>query len=265
MRAVRYSGKSRGVLSSRLVNGSSDLSPKPQALVVRLVPKFELGHEVALDREPRDERAGSASVGPGVPCARQRRPQSKALLPAVADQVVSFARDVDVTPVRDGSGPARLLDMVEGRSKQVLKSWLDAQSATFRDGIEVVAMDGFTGFKTAAAETVPDAVAVMDPFHVGALAGDALDRYRQRAQQATCEHRERTGRRWRIRSTASEACSAPAPSCSATNYGPDRRRCSPTTPTSKSKRPGPSTSRSLPHTGIRPCCREKEAACLPGS
>ena len=100
---------------------------------------------------------------------------------------------IDLTPVRDGIGPARLLDMVEGRSKQVFKTWLDAQSAAFRDGIEVVAMDGFTGFKTAAAEVVPDAVAVMDPFHVVALAGDALDRCRQRVQQDTCGHRGRTG------------------------------------------------------------------------
>jgi transposase len=55
--------------------------------------------------------------------------------------------------------------MVEGRSKAVFKTWLDAQSAEFRDGIEVVAMDGFTGFKTATAEDLLDAVAVMDPFH----------------------------------------------------------------------------------------------------
>jgi transposase len=100
---------------------------------------------------------------------------------------------IDLTPVRDGTGPARLLDMVEGRSKAVFKTWLDAQSSAFRDGIEVVAMDGFTGFKTAAAETVPDAVAVMDPFHVVALAGDALDRCRQRVQQQTRGHRGRTG------------------------------------------------------------------------
>jgi transposase len=99
---------------------------------------------------------------------------------------------IDLTPVREGSGPARLLDMVEGRSKAVFKTWLDHQSTAFRDGIEVVAMDGFTGFKTAAAETVPDAVAVMDPFHVVALAGDALDRCRQRVQQATCGHRGRS-------------------------------------------------------------------------
>jgi transposase len=100
---------------------------------------------------------------------------------------------IDLTPVRDGTGPARLLDMISGRSKAVFKTWLDAQSVEFRDGIEAVAMDGFTGFKTAAAETVPDAVAVMDPFHVAALAGDALDRCRQRVQQQTCGHRGRTG------------------------------------------------------------------------
>jgi transposase len=100
---------------------------------------------------------------------------------------------IDLTPVREGAGPARLLDMVEGRSKRVFTTWLDAQSAAFRDGIEVVAMDGFTGFKTAAAEVVPDAVAVMDPFHVVALAGDALDRCRQRVQQDTRGHRGRTG------------------------------------------------------------------------
>ncbi len=100
---------------------------------------------------------------------------------------------IDLTPVQDGTGPARLLDMVEGRSKQVFKNWLDRQDPGFRDGIDVVAMDGFTGFKTAAAETVPDATAVMDPFHVVALAGDALDRCRQRVQQNTCGHRGRTG------------------------------------------------------------------------
>ncbi len=39
---------------------------------------------------------------------------------------------------RDQSGPARLLDMVEGRSKQVFKTWLQAQIAGFRTGIVAV-------------------------------------------------------------------------------------------------------------------------------
>ncbi len=41
-------------------------------------------------------------------------------------------------------------------------------------------MDGFTGFKTATTEVLPDAVAVMDPFHVARLAGDAFDHCRRR-------------------------------------------------------------------------------------
>ena len=54
-------------------------------------------------------------------------------------------------------------------------------------------MDGFTGFKTATTEELPDAVAVMDPFHVVRLAGDALDRCRRRVQHDIHGHRGRTG------------------------------------------------------------------------
>ncbi|QGF22612.1 ISL3 family transposase [Raineyella fluvialis] len=100
---------------------------------------------------------------------------------------------IDLTPIRDHTGPARLLDMVEGRSKKVFKAWLADQTAAFRARVEVVAMDGFTGFKTAAVEELPDAAEVMDPFHVVALAGDKLDQTRQRIQQATRGHRGRSG------------------------------------------------------------------------
>ncbi len=98
---------------------------------------------------------------------------------------------IDLTPVRSGTGPARLLDMVAGRSKQAFKQWLAARPQQWRQGVEVVAMDGFTGFKTATVEEMPDAVAVMDPFHVVRLAGDALDRCRRRVQQDTHGHRGR--------------------------------------------------------------------------
>lgn len=100
---------------------------------------------------------------------------------------------IDLTPIRDGTGPARLLDMVEGRSKQVFKTWLAERPQAWRDQVEVVAMDGFTGFKTAAAEELPQAMAVMDPFHVVRLAGDALDTCRRRLQQETLGRRGRAG------------------------------------------------------------------------
>jgi transposase len=98
---------------------------------------------------------------------------------------------IDLTPIRAGTGPARLLDMVEGRSKQAFKAWLADRPQAWRDGVQTVAMDGFTGFKTATTEELPDAVAVMDPFHVVRLAGDALDRCRRRVQQDLHGHRGR--------------------------------------------------------------------------
>jgi transposase len=100
---------------------------------------------------------------------------------------------VDLTPVLDGTGRARLLDLVPGRSSAALKTWLSAQTAAFRDQVQVVAMDGFGGYKTAATEVLPEATPVMDPFHVVALAGAKLDLCRQRIQQQTCGHRGRTG------------------------------------------------------------------------
>ncbi|NMR32578.1 transposase, partial [Crystallibacter degradans] len=42
-------------------------------------------------------------------------------------------------------------------------TWLQERPQEWRDGVEVVAMDGFSGFKSAAAEELPDAVPVMDP------------------------------------------------------------------------------------------------------
>jgi transposase len=98
---------------------------------------------------------------------------------------------IDLTPIRDGTGPARLLDMVEGRSKQAFTTWLADRDQAWRRGLEVVAMDGFTGFKTATTEELPDATAVMDPFHVVRLAGDALDRCRRRVQYRLHGHRGR--------------------------------------------------------------------------
>ena len=65
--------------------------------------------------------------------------------------------------------------MVPGRSKQVFTTWLAARPQAWRDDVQVVAMDGFTGYKSAATEQLPDAVAVMDSFHVVRLAGDAKD------------------------------------------------------------------------------------------
>jgi transposase len=49
---------------------------------------------------------------------------------------------VDLTPVCDGTGRARLLDPVPGRSAAAFTTWLADQTPAFRDQVEIVAMDG---------------------------------------------------------------------------------------------------------------------------
>ena len=39
---------------------------------------------------------------------------------------------IDLIPVARGTGPARLLYMIEGRSKQVFKRWLSADGRVYR-------------------------------------------------------------------------------------------------------------------------------------
>lgn len=100
---------------------------------------------------------------------------------------------VDLTPVVDGCGPARLVDMRPGRSAEVLRRWLADLPAHTRTNVEVVTMDGFTGYVTAVDEAMPTARKVMDPFHVVHLAVEKLTGCRQRIQQDT------TGRRGRAK------------------------------------------------------------------
>lgn len=54
---------------------------------------------------------------------------------------------IDLTSIREDTGPARLLDMVEGRSKQAFKTWLTERPDPWREAVEVVAMGGFTSLQ----------------------------------------------------------------------------------------------------------------------
>ncbi|MDK6808467.1 transposase, partial [Corynebacterium aurimucosum] len=103
--------------------------------------------------------------------------------PGQASNLVTIL--VDLTPLVDGRGPARLLDMRPGRSADVLSGWLKERDPSFREQIQVVTMDGFTGYATAVEEQLPQADKVMDPFHVVHLAADKLTSCRQRLQRET--------------------------------------------------------------------------------
>lgn len=106
----------------------------------------------------------------------------------------------------------------------VFTTWLQAQSPAARAGVETVAMDGLTGSKSAAAEGLPNAAVVMDPFYVVALAGDDLDRTRQRLQQEPTVTVVAPG----IRSTGSGPSRAPGLPYSPTDNTSLLPQCSPT-------------------------------------
>ena len=116
-----------------------------------------------------------------------------------------------------------------GRSAAALTAWLANQSPQFRDQVEIVAMDGFSGYKTAAAEQLPEATTVMDPFHVVAWPARRPRPCRQRVQQQTYGHRGRTGDPlYRVRRTL--RIRSPLLSNRQQSRSPP---CSPTTPTSQ--------------------------------
>lgn len=77
--------------------------------------------------------------------------------------------------IRDRSALSRFLDMVPGCSDIIFKTRLALEPDTWPERIDVVVVDGFTGFKSAAAEELPGMRAVMDPLRVVRLAGNVLD------------------------------------------------------------------------------------------
>ena len=80
------------------------------------------GKRVLINDEHRYD--GVAVIGLDEPCWRHTRQ---------GDKYVTVI--IDLTPVRDGTGPARLLEMVDGRSKKVFKTWLAGRPQAWREGL----------------------------------------------------------------------------------------------------------------------------------
>lgn len=96
---------------------------------------------------------------------------------------------VDLTRDEQGRLHARLLDVVPGRSGTAYAGWLGAQIPEFIAGIAHAALDPFRGYANAIRDQLPEAVAVLDAFHVVKLGTQVVDEVRRRAQQATLGRR----------------------------------------------------------------------------
>ena len=137
----------------------------------------------------------------------------------------------DLTAVVAGHGPARLLDLVPGPLRRGDDDWLEARSQAFRDQVQIVAMDGFGGYKNAATTRCRTRSRSWTRSTSSPSPAHKFDLCRQRVQQDTLGHRGRSG----IRSTGSGAPCGPDSGCSPTASAPAWRRCSPPRSTSRSR------------------------------
>jgi transposase len=100
----------------------------------------------------------------------------------------------------DLSGGQGLLGQVEGRNAQVVIDWLGQRDQRWRDGVRFVAIDMCTIFKSAVRRVLPNAVLVVDHFHLVQLANQTVTEVRRRV---TVQVRGRCGRKgnreWELR------------------------------------------------------------------
>ena len=90
-------------------------------------------------------------------------------------------------------GPARLLNVVAGRSASALVGWVSDRHPTWRVGITVAALDPYRGYAIALRTVLGGAVRVLDAFHMTRLGFAAVDPVRCRIQREQTGHRGRTG------------------------------------------------------------------------
>ncbi|MET3946369.1 ISL3 family transposase [Arthrobacter sp. AL08] len=100
---------------------------------------------------------------------------------------------VDHTRDADGVVHARLLDLVPGRSGKAYADWLKDRGTGFTAGIKTAALDPFRGYANAIRDELPEAITVLDAFHVVKLGSAMVDEVRRRVQQDTLGHRGRKG------------------------------------------------------------------------
>lgn len=87
----------------------------------------------------------------------------------------------------------RLLDVIPGRSKDVLDEWLTDRGEDWCARIRLATLDPAAGYRRAFEDRLPNVTLVVDHFHAIRLANRAIDDVRRRVQQETLGHRGRKG------------------------------------------------------------------------
>jgi transposase len=97
------------------------------------------------------------------------------------------------TSFTDLTGHGRLLGQVAGRTGKAVTGWLDDRGQDWKDQVKFVAMDPCSVYRSAVQRALPDAVIVVDHFHLVRLANQAVTKVRQRVTRQVMGRRG-TGR-----------------------------------------------------------------------
>ncbi|MGH9132746.1 MAG: ISL3 family transposase [Ilumatobacteraceae bacterium] len=87
----------------------------------------------------------------------------------------------------------RLLDVVPGRSGDVVREWVNERPHWWADQVDVATIDAFRGYATAIGDVLGEATLVIDHFHTIRLASACVDDVRRRVQQDMLGHRGHKG------------------------------------------------------------------------
>ncbi len=179
----------RAVLTSRAITWATDALAHDDTTVSALARHLRVGWH-ALWRAIKGEAIARTSGQARLSNVRTLGVDEHIWRPSRHNQTDrAVTAMVDLTRDSAGRLHARLLDVVPGRSGTVYAAWLKAQSEVFIAGIEHAALDPFRGYANAIRDELPDAVAVLDAFHVVKLGTQVVDEVRRRCQQDTLGRR----------------------------------------------------------------------------
>jgi len=84
-----------------------------------------------------------------------------------------------------------ILGLTPGRSSAAVSTWMGARDQSWRDGVEVVAIDPCAAYARAVRQSLPQATIVVDHFHLDRLGNQMLTTVRR---GVTWDNRDRRGR-----------------------------------------------------------------------
>jgi transposase len=93
----------------------------------------------------------------------------------------------------DLTGDQGQLGQVEGHSSRDAGSWLAARTQSWRESVQIVAIDMCSAYRAAVEQHLPDATLVVDHFHVVQLANQMVSAVRRRVTAALRGRRVRKG------------------------------------------------------------------------